>query len=140
MSLKDTQQHSNCMAMSDVLNRIGDKWSVMVVGMLSRSPKLRFNELKRNINGVSQRMLTLTLRNLERDGLVTRTVYPEIPPRVEYGLTPLGLTLQGPINSLWDWSAANHTAIVAARGDYDTRHGEPDESAVEDDAAYAQAV
>ena len=90
MSLKDTTQHSNCLRMSDVLNRIGDKWSVMVVGMLSRSGTLRFNELKRSINGVSQRMLTLTLRNLERDGLVTRSVYPEIPPRVEYSLTGLG--------------------------------------------------
>src|SRR5690606_41062015 len=81
MSLTDTSQHANCSAMSDVLNRIGDKWSVMVVGMLGRNGTLRFNELKRMINGVSQRMLTLTLRNLERDGLVTRTIYPEVPPR-----------------------------------------------------------
>jgi DNA-binding HxlR family transcriptional regulator len=120
MSLKDTKQSGNCAAMSDVLNRIGDKWSVMVVGILSRGT-LRFNELKREINGVSQRMLTLTLRNLERDGLVTRTIYPEIPPRVEYGLTELGQTLTGPISSLWDWSAANHQAIVAARLAYDDR-------------------
>ncbi len=120
MSLKDTKQSGNCAAMSDVLNRIGDKWSVMVVGILSRGT-LRFNELKREINGVSQRMLTLTLRNLERDGLVTRTIYPEIPPRVEYGLTELGQTLTGPISSLWDWSAANHQAIVAARLAYDHR-------------------
>ena len=124
MSLKDTSEHSNCRAMSDVLNRIGDKWSVMVVGMLSRGGRLRFNELKRQINGISQRMLTLTLRNLERDGLVTRTIYPEIPPRVEYGLTELGETLKGPINTLWDWSAANHQAIVAARLAYDARQGE----------------
>jgi DNA-binding HxlR family transcriptional regulator len=123
MSLKDTSEHDNCRAMSDVLNRIGDKWSVMVVGMLSRGT-LRFNELKRNINGISQRMLTLTLRNLERDGLVTRTIYPEIPPRVEYGLTQLGETLKGPIGTLWDWSAANHQAIVAARRAYDERHAE----------------
>ncbi|HWV20172.1 MAG TPA: helix-turn-helix domain-containing protein, partial [Devosia sp.] len=74
MSLTDTSKHSNCSAMSDVLSRIGDKWSVMVVGMLSRNGTLRFNELKRLINGVSQRMLTLTLRNLERDGLVSRTI------------------------------------------------------------------
>src|ERR1700761_5169593 len=121
MSLKDTSEHSNCRAMSDVLNRIGDKWSVMVVGMLSNGT-LRFNELKRQINGISQRMLTLTLRNLERDGLVTRTIYPEIPPRVEYGLTPLGETLRGPIGTLWDWSAGNHKAIVAARLAYDARH------------------
>ena len=128
MSLKDTSEHANCLAMSDVLNRIGDKWSVMMVGILSRGT-LRFNELKRTINGVSQRMLTLTLRNLERDGLVTRTVYPEIPPRVEYGLTELGKTLTGPINGLWDWSAAHHEAIVEARSVYDARHGEPAEAA-----------
>ena len=120
MSLKDTGQHANCMAMSDVLNRIGDKWSVMVVGILSRRT-LRFNELKREINGVSQRMLTLTLRNLERDGLVTRTIYPEIPPRVEYCLTELGQTLKGPISALWDWSAANHGEITEARARYDAR-------------------
>jgi DNA-binding HxlR family transcriptional regulator len=121
MSLQDTSQHSNCSAMSDVLNRIGDKWSVMVVGMLGRNGTLRFNELKRLINGVSQRMLTLTLRNLERDGLVTRTIYPEVPPRVEYSLTALGKTLQVPIAELWDWSAENHQAIVEARAIYDSR-------------------
>jgi len=121
MSLTDTSQHANCSAMSDVLNRIGDKWSVMVVGMLGRNGTLRFNELKRMINGVSQRMLTLTLRNLERDGLVTRTIYPEVPPRVEYSLTELGRTLQVPISALWDWSAENHQAIVEARIVYDSR-------------------
>jgi DNA-binding HxlR family transcriptional regulator len=121
MSIKDTSQESNCSAMSDVLNRIGDKWSVMVVGMLGRNGTLRFNELKRMINGVSQRMLTLTLRNLERDGLVTRTIYPEVPPRVEYSLTELGKTLQEPISALWDWSAENHIAIVEARAIYDGR-------------------
>ncbi|HEV7291946.1 MAG TPA: helix-turn-helix domain-containing protein [Devosia sp.] len=121
MSLQDTSRSDNCNAMSDVLNRIGDKWSVMVVGMLGRNGTLRFNELKRMINGVSQRMLTLTLRNLERDGLVTRTIYPEVPPRVEYCLTELGKTLQRPIQGLWDWSAENHTAIVEAREIYDAR-------------------
>lgn len=137
MSLKDTAQASNCTAMSDVLNRIGDKWSVMVVGILSRSGTIRFNELKRSINGVSQRMLTLTLRNLERDGLVTRTIYPEVPPRVEYGLTELGKTLTGPINSLWDWTAEHHGSIIDARTIYDDR-----QSAVEAEAprkiAYAR--
>ncbi|WIJ25636.1 winged helix-turn-helix transcriptional regulator [Devosia sp. RR2S18] len=121
MSLQDTSRSDNCNAMSDVLNRIGDKWSVMVVGMLGRNGTLRFNELKRMINGVSQRMLTLTLRNLERDGLVTRTIYPEVPPRVEYSLTELGKTLQRPIQGLWNWSAENHTAIVEAREIYDAR-------------------
>jgi len=121
MSLTDTSLHANCSAMSDVLSRIGDKWSVMVVGMLSRNGTLRFNELKRMINGVSQRMLTLTLRNLERDGLVSRTIYPEVPPRVEYCLTEMGKTLQGPINALWDWSAEHHHSIVDARDIYDQR-------------------
>ncbi len=121
MRLTDTSQHSNCSAMSDVLNRIGDKWSVMVVGMLSRNGTLHFNELKRLINGVSQRMLTLTLRTLERDGRVSRTIDPEVPPRVEYSLTELGKTLQGPINALWDWSAENHHSIVDARSIYDAR-------------------
>ena len=137
MSLKDTSEHANCRAMSDVLNRIGDKWSVMVVGMLSPGT-LRFNELKWQINGISQRMLTLTLRNLERDGLVTRTIYPEIPPRVEYGLTELGKTLRGPIGTLWDWSAANHEAIIAARMAYDARHSETEEHRPE--RRYAGAV
>lgn len=123
MPLTDTSLSGNCRAMSDLLNRIGDKWSVLVVGILSRGT-LRFSELKREINGVSQRMLTLTLRNLERDGLVTRTVYPEIPPRVEYGLTDLGRTLTGPIDGLWNWTAANHGTVLAARKAYDERHDE----------------
>jgi DNA-binding HxlR family transcriptional regulator len=136
MSIKDTTQASNCSAMSDVLNRIGDKWSVMVVGMLGRNGTLRFNELKRMINGVSQRMLTLTLRNLERDGLVTRTIYPEVPPRVEYSLTALGRTLEGPIARLWDWSAEHHAEIVEARAIYDTRQLAHDESAAPRKIAY----
>ena len=127
MSLHDTSQSANCTAMSDVLNRIGDKWSVMVVGMLGRHGTLRFNELKRMINGVSQRMLTLTLRNLERDGLVTRTVYAEIPPRVEYSLTELGRSLEGPINALWDWSAENGASMAEARAIYDARNA-PEET------------
>lgn len=134
---KDTSQASVCSAMSDVLNRIGDKWSAMVVGILSRTGTMRFNELKRAINGVSQRMLTLTLRNLERDGLVTRTIYPEIPPRVEYSLTELGRTLTKPINALWDWSAENHGAIVDARRAYDHREGASQEPQVRR-VAYAQ--
>jgi len=138
MSLHDTSQSANCTAMSDVLNRIGDKWSVMVVGMLGRHGTLRFNELKRMINGVSQRMLTLTLRNLERDGLVTRTIYPEVPPRVEYGLTEMGKTLEGPISKLWDWSVEHHTAILEAREIYDTRETAITAAAAPRKAAYAQ--
>lgn len=112
----------NCGAMSDVLSRIGDKWSVMVVGRLRDGP-VRFNALKREIGGISQRMLTLTLRNLERDGLVFRTMYPEIPPRVEYELTPLGQTLLPVISGLWDWSVTHYPDIVEAREDYDARDG-----------------
>lgn len=104
--------------MSDVLNRIGDKWSVMVIGRLRDGP-VRFNALKRGIGGISQRMLTLTLRNLERDGLVTRTVYPEIPPRVEYELTALGTSLKPVISELWDWAADHYEDIVVARASYD---------------------
>ncbi|SDG13688.1 winged helix-turn-helix transcriptional regulator [Pelagibacterium luteolum] len=107
-----------CTAMGDILNRIGDKWSVMVVGRL-KGGTMRFSELRRAIDGVSQRMLTLTLRNLERDGLVTRTVYPEIPPRVEYALTELGQTLTGPIGALWDWAAEHQDAISQSRTSYD---------------------
>lgn len=122
MAAPDTHISANCSAMSDVLSRIGDKWSVMVVGRLKHGP-IRFNALKRDIGGISQRMLTLTLRNLERDGLVVRTLYPEIPPRVEYGLTPLGETLLPVIGGLWDWSVAHYDDIVDARGDYDARDG-----------------
>jgi len=122
MSPDNPADRTVCLAMTDILNRIGDKWTVMVVGILGHHGTLRFNELKRMINGVSQRMLTLTLRNLERDGLVTRTIYPEIPPRVEYGLTELGRSLKGPIASLWDWSAANGASVVEARTIYDARH------------------
>jgi DNA-binding HxlR family transcriptional regulator len=122
MSEPDRPVSSDCAAMSDILSRIGDKWSVMVVGKLRDGP-VRFNTIKREIGGISQRMLTLTLRNLERDGLVIRTFYPEIPPRVEYSLTPLGQTLLPAIGSLWDWSVVHHADVVEAREDYDTRDG-----------------
>src|SRR5690606_13515125 len=122
MAPKDTTEHATCLSLAEILNRIGDKWTVMVVGMLARHERLRFNELKRMVDGVSQRMLTLTLRNLERDGLVTRTVYAEIPPRVEYCLTELGRSLQGPLDALWAWSAENGTAIQHARAAYDRQH------------------
>jgi DNA-binding HxlR family transcriptional regulator len=112
-----------CNAMGDILNRIGDKWSVMIVGHLKRKT-MRFNELRQAIGGISQRMLTLTLRNLERDGLVTRTVFPEIPPRVEYELTDLGRTLQAPLDALWNWAAEHQGEVQRARLDYDTRHEE----------------
>lgn len=107
-----------CNAMADILNRIGDKWSVMIVGYL-KGKTMRFNELRHAIGGISQRMLTLTLRNLERDGLVTRTVYPEIPPRVEYQLTSLGRTLTEPLDALWNWAAEHQGEVNDARVAYD---------------------
>jgi DNA-binding HxlR family transcriptional regulator len=117
----DTEAARVCTAMADILNRIGDKWSVMVVGYLARKT-MRFNELRHAIGGISQRMLTLTLRNLERDGLVTRTVYPEIPPRVEYALTDLGRTLTDPLDALWQWAAAHQDEVKQARATYDREH------------------
>ena len=110
----------DCRAVSDVLDRIGDKWSVLVVVMLGDGPK-RFNELRRSIASISQRMLTLTLRGLERDGLVTRTMFPTIPPRVDYELTKLGRSLLLPVGALGDWARENHAKIVAARREFDGR-------------------
>ena len=115
-----------CNAMGDILNRIGDKWSVMIVGYLKRKT-MRFNELRQAIGGISQRMLTLTLRNLERDGFVTRTVFPEIPPRVEYQLTDLGRTLQEPLDALWNWADQHQGEVQRARRDYDALHEGADE-------------
>ncbi len=89
-----------------MLNRVGDKWSIYIVGYLRDGP-LRFNELRRSIEGISQRMLTLTLRGLERDGLVTRTIFPTIPPRVDYELTDLGRTLLEPVLAISQWASGN---------------------------------
>lgn len=107
-----------CPAVREVLSRVGDKWSVLVIGLLEGGPR-RFSEIKRTIEGVSQRMLTLTLRNLERDGLVLRTVHPSVPPRVEYALTPLGRTLISPVRALALWAAAHRQEIQAARERHD---------------------
>jgi DNA-binding HxlR family transcriptional regulator len=104
----------------EVLDRIGDKWSVLVVSLLGDGPK-RFSELRRSIDGISQRMLTLTLRGLERDGLVTRTVYPTVPPRVDYELTSLGRTLLVPIMALSAWADENRRKIQEARARFDAK-------------------
>ena len=103
----------SCRAVASVLARVGDKWSVLVIMMLIDGPQ-RFNELKRKIGGISQRMLTLTLRGLERDGLVTRTVFPTIPPRVDYELTDLGRGLSKPVKALGQW-AFEHLPEIGAR-------------------------
>jgi len=110
-----------CPAVREVLNRVGDKWSVLVVALLGEGTK-RFSELRRTIEGISQRMLTLTLKGLERDGLVTRTMYPTIPPRVEYGLTKLGRSLLVPITGLGEWAEQNREKIQAAREKYDAQN------------------
>ena len=113
-------EHSGCQKVSDVLARIGDKWSVLIVMLLGDGPR-RFNELKRLVGGISQRMLTLTLRGLERDGLVTRTMFPTIPPRVDYELTPLGHSLRTPVQALGEWAFAHHDQIAHARTAFDRR-------------------
>ena len=111
-----------CRGISEVLSRVGDKWSVLVVNALGGGPK-RFNELRRGLGSISQRMLTLTLRGLERDGLVTRTVFPTIPPKVEYELTPLGRSLLKPVLGLTDWAQQNRAAIEKAQQRFDAASG-----------------
>ena len=111
-----------CRTISTLLSRIGDKWTVLVVQTLADGPR-RFNELRRAIPSVSQRMLTLTLRNLERDGIVSRTVTPTIPPRVDYELTDLGKSLQKPICGLANWALENVDAIHAAQAKFDDERG-----------------
>jgi DNA-binding HxlR family transcriptional regulator len=110
--------HEGCVAVREVLNLVGDKWSVLVVGVLRNGP-LRFSEIKRTIEAISQRMLTLTLRGLERDGLLTRTVTPSIPPRVDYELTKLGRTLLDPVLALARWAERHRAAIQGARDRFD---------------------
>ena len=110
--------HADCRGVASVLARVGDKWSVVVIMMLGDGPK-RFNELKRMIYGISQRMLTLTLRGLERDGHVTRTVIPTIPPKVEYELTRLGRSLLEPVSGIGLWARQNRAAIAQARQRFD---------------------
>jgi DNA-binding HxlR family transcriptional regulator len=118
MKPRNTHLPSDCRAVSDVLARIGDKWSVLVVSRLGEG-SLRFNELRRSVGGISQRMLTLTLRGLERDGLITRTVTPTVPPRVDYALTALGRDLLNPVSALGSWAIRNQPKIAQARIRFD---------------------
>ena len=113
--LEDTE---DCREISEMLNRVGDKWSMLIVGYLGDGTH-RFSDLRRRVGSISQKMLTTTLRNLERDGFVSRTVHPTVPPRVEYGLTDLGRELQVPVNALADWTRSNMRRIQAARQRYD---------------------
>jgi DNA-binding HxlR family transcriptional regulator len=110
----------DCRAVSSVLARVGDKWSVLIIVMLGDGAR-RFNEIKRAVGGISQRMLTLTLRGLERDGLVTRTIYPTIPPKVEYRLTELGRSLWAAVEPLGLWARGHVGDIHAARSQFDGR-------------------
>ena len=111
-----------CPAVKDVLNRSGDKWSVQIVDLLGDGA-MRFSDLRRAIEGISQRMLTLTLRGLERDGLVTRTVFPEIPPRVEYELTALGMELLVRMSPIWTWVVEHVDDFREARRVFDGQSG-----------------
>src|SRR5215208_207414 len=108
----------DCRAVSEVLARVGDKWTILVVGELGQGPR-RFSEIRKALGSISQRMLTLTLRGLERDGLVTRTVFPTIPPKVEYELTALGRSLLVPVSGLGLWARRNRPAIEDARRRFD---------------------
>lgn len=116
--MRDDSQCPDCQRINDVLGRVGDRWSVLVVIALARYGTLRFNELKKTL-GISQRMLSLTLKQLERDGLVSRTYHPTIPPRVEYTLTDMGQSFREPVSALGQWAMENLARIDAARAAYD---------------------
>lgn len=114
----ETTKCPACDRINEVLTRVGDRWSMLVIISLSEYETLRFNELKRNL-GISQRMLSLTLKKLERDGLVNRVYHPTIPPKVEYNLTPMGNSLREPVNALGAWALDNLSKIDHAREQYD---------------------
>jgi DNA-binding HxlR family transcriptional regulator len=114
----DGHDSTTCVVARELLDRVGDKWSVLVIALLGEQ-SYRFNELKRSVDGISQRMLTLTLRQLERDGLVSRTVYPTVPPRVEYALTPLGESVLEPLTAFMHWTQEHGTDVAHARSRYD---------------------
>ena len=120
----------DCQSIHEILGRVGDKWTVLVVGVLGDGPK-RFSELRRTIDGISQKMLTTTLRTLERDGFCTRTVFPTVPPRVDYALTELGRDLLVPVAALAQWTLANRGRIDAARRRFDGRDGAAEAGAAE---------
>ena len=115
---RNLHEPEDCRAVSEVLSRVGDKWTVLVVTTLGDGPK-RFNELRKALGSISQRMLTLTVRALERDGLVTRTAVATIPPRVTYELTKLGRSLLDPVSGLGLWARKNRSAIADARQRFD---------------------
>lgn len=112
--------HTECREISDLLGRVGDKWTVLIIVSLFDGA-LRFNAIKRALNGISQQMLTRTLKNLERDGMVLRTVHPTVPPQVEYALTALGRSLSEPVTQLGMWARSNAANIKVNRAAYDAR-------------------
>lgn len=112
---------TDCQGLADVLASVGDKWTILIVGALSKGP-LRYNEIQRRVSGISQRMLTLTLKRLELDGIVTRTLFPCVPPRVDYELTDLGQTLRGALVPLHQWAAKNKQALALNRIHADERN------------------
>ena len=110
---------SQCAAVDQAVALLGEKWTLLVLGALTKKPTLRYNELQRAVSGISQRMLTLTLKKLEKNGLVKRTLFPIVPPRVDYELTPLGLTLIKPIKALLAWTTENRAAMAETRLAYE---------------------
>ena len=122
MKPPDLHGTGQCQVANDVISLVGDKWSVLVVSTLG-SGRMRFSEIKRAVDGISQKMLTTTLRGLERDGYLTRTVHPTVPPRVDYELTELGFDLLEPVAALGQWAVTNHARVLDARRAYDDRTG-----------------
>ena len=121
MKPRHPHRPEDCRAVSEILQRVGDKWTVLVVGKLGDGP-MRFNELRQAVGGISQKMLTTTLRGLERDGFVTRTIFPTIPPRVDYELTDLGRELLVPVFALGEWARQNTARVNEARRRFDEAH------------------
>lgn len=123
MKPSDPELHHDCRPVGEILNQIGGKWTVLIINKLSDGP-MRFSEIKRMVGGISQKVLTATLRDLEMDGFVTRTVTPSIPPRVDYELTELGHDLQGPLDILGKWAVDNRSKVLQARQRYFAEHPE----------------
>lgn len=117
-----------CRRISTLLARVGDKWTLLVVRELAKGPR-RFSEIRRSLGSISQKMLTTTLRQIERDGFVTRTVYPTVPPRVDYELTPLGRDLLEPVTALADWALKNAERVERSQAKFDAAHAKDDRGA-----------
>lgn len=123
-ALTDAEVYQGNCPTREILNRIADKWTTLIIGLLAQSESRRFNELRRAIGGISQKMLTQTLRDMERNGLVNRNMYAEIPPRVEYSLTPLGKTLCDPLDALRRWAQTHLSDVRSAQEAFDRRQAQ----------------